>query len=966
MDEPEHTSRPSKRSKISPTSSPTAPLTSRAFSAVRNVVFGKRSSRTRLTSTQSFFKKTHDNHNEAGEKNGLDRLSSASLAAQCSSPAPTTIFVPSTPRRKIKASVASSPTKTNGERSASHIKSDSDLKKRWKHTARSTQQETPHTPRTKLRPETLAKLAQGQKLVRSVEQRRVENQKYVHEGEENRYFDQTLSNGAAASHQVALDRDKDNRGLKPSSQAKPQITRRCGLESPTKSSTSSDDSILSNGDHTISTERENLGRLIDKATDQESTEVARAKRQRRKRVDDQMVGSVESQPPRRRTSICSFSQPAKKVKGYVYVPVKDDRDEQEEDLMGVDGGQNGSIKSTVRRTRSSRPKAINSQPTKATIRQSYSRDVFQDTTRNGKSGRHIEVDVESSGKNGHHPKSRIANISSLHSTQIEMPRNDDPSSSQRYDAIDAQVTTEATIPDAMTDLRAAISKSSKVHIDRLKSSIISVLTRRDHIPPIGVSNQLQKVISLLRQTVLAGEGNSMLIIGPRGSGKTTLVEHAISEISDEVQETFHVIRLSGFICTDDKIALREIWRQLGQEIEELVLEDSDGPRGINYADALTRLLALLNHPAHRDEASEKHVDENSRKSTKAVIFVLDEFHLFASHTRQTLLYNLFDCAQTSSAPIAVLGLSTKLNLAEMLEKRVKSRFSQRQVVIGPPKTLQAFKELCSAALIPPYPSMSKPTFAAKLVQRQHVHDGEQAYDDLRLAWASYVSACLFVSESDPEFAIYLAQLFARPSAVSLFQATALLPITCIGADQIPIGQSFLSMNEPSRTHANAHTIIGVASSPPDSKLPLLSCLSILEMSLVICTARTEIVLDSGLATATSLSSACTFDTVYLEYLDLATRAKVINTASPFKLNSVGASTGRVFSKKIAKGAWENLCKLGILTVAGSTSRVGSVLPAGSGHVWRCEVALEEIACIIGTGTAWGGSGAILARWCREL
>jgi origin recognition complex subunit 4 len=30
---------------------------------------------------------------------------------------------------------------------------------------------------------------------------------------------------------------------------------------------------------------------------------------------------------------------------------------------------------------------------------------------------------------------------------------------------------------------------------------------------------------------------------------------------------FHVVRLNGFIHTDDKLALREMWRQLGKEME---------------------------------------------------------------------------------------------------------------------------------------------------------------------------------------------------------------------------------------------------------------------------------------------------------------------------------------------------------------------------------------------------------------
>ena len=30
---------------------------------------------------------------------------------------------------------------------------------------------------------------------------------------------------------------------------------------------------------------------------------------------------------------------------------------------------------------------------------------------------------------------------------------------------------------------------------------------------------------------------------------------------------FHVVRLSGFVHTDDKLAVKEIWQQLGKELE---------------------------------------------------------------------------------------------------------------------------------------------------------------------------------------------------------------------------------------------------------------------------------------------------------------------------------------------------------------------------------------------------------------
>ena len=106
---------------------------------------------------------------------------------------------------------------------------------------------------------------------------------------------------------------------------------------------------------------------------------------------------------------------------------------------------------------------------------------------------------------------------------------------------------------------------------------------------------------------------------------------------------------------------------------------------------MTSLLALLSHPS---EMAEGQADQTA----KSVIFILDEFELFATHPRQTLLYNLFDIAQARKAPIAVLGLTARIDVVEMLEKRVKSRFSHRYVHLAPPKSLPAFWETCKAYL----------------------------------------------------------------------------------------------------------------------------------------------------------------------------------------------------------------------------------------------------------------------------
>jgi origin recognition complex subunit 4 len=128
------------------------------------------------------------------------------------------------------------------------------------------------------------------------------------------------------------------------------------------------------------------------------------------------------------------------------------------------------------------------------------------------------------------------------------------------------------------------------HLRNMQRVVLDKLTGQKRIKLCGHDEEIRKVHQVVEQTVLAGEGNSMLVIGARGCGKTTvsspsqipisqltllqLVESVISDISTEHRENFHVVRLNGFIHTDDKLALREIWRQLGREME--VEDDAAG------------------------------------------------------------------------------------------------------------------------------------------------------------------------------------------------------------------------------------------------------------------------------------------------------------------------------------------------------------------------------------------------------
>ncbi|KAJ2938330.1 hypothetical protein O0L34_g13248 [Tuta absoluta] len=58
--------------------------------------------------------------------------------------------------------------------------------------------------------------------------------------------------------------------------------------------------------------------------------------------------------------------------------------------------------------------------------------------------------------------------------------------------------------------------------------------------------------------------------------------------------------------------------------------------------------------------------------------------MLLSHGKiQTLLYNLFDVTQSQQAPMCVLGITNRIDVMDLLEKRVKSRFSHRHIFIFP-------------------------------------------------------------------------------------------------------------------------------------------------------------------------------------------------------------------------------------------------------------------------------------------
>ncbi|KAH7319905.1 origin recognition complex subunit 4 C-terminus-domain-containing protein [Stachybotrys elegans] len=447
------------------------------------------------------------------------------------------------------------------------------------------------------------------------------------------------------------------------------------------------------------------------------------------------------------------------------------------------------------------------------------------------------------------------------------------------------------------------------HLRTMQRVLLDRCSGRRRIQMFGQEEAYEKARQLVEQTIVAGEGNSMLLIGARGCGKTTLVEKIIGDVSREHRHDFHVVRLNGFIHTDDKLALREIWRQLGKEMK---VED-DLMNRTNYADTMASLLALLSHPSEI-------LGTDEGVTSQSVIFVIDEFDMFASHPRQTLLYNLFDIAQSRKAPIAVLGCTTRLDVVEMLEKRVKSRFSHRYIYLSLPKTLPAYWQVCRQGLL-----VERTEW-----KREGVDASVEGWEDFHKHWKHRIEE-LYMKRPFQDLLQY--HYYTTKSAAA-FLTEWMLPLSSLTASDFTLQVPTAGSETTSLT-------------PPDSRMQLLCSLSELDLSMLISAARLDIV---------AHTDTVNFAMAYDEYSSLVGRQRVQSATSG--MLAVGGAA-RVWSRGVAGLAWERLISLGLLVPSGlgGGRRMGH--EGLDGKMWKVEVALEEIPTAVKLNQ-------VLARWCREI
>ncbi|KAK6534634.1 hypothetical protein TWF281_005940 [Arthrobotrys megalospora] len=486
-------------------------------------------------------------------------------------------------------------------------------------------------------------------------------------------------------------------------------------------------------------------------------------------------------------------------------------------------------------------------------------------------------------------------------------------------------TAEEEIADIQKEVRTLPKFQGKVTdeaVKTVKAHVMGKMTGRG-LPEslVGLKDEYNTVYQLVEQTVVAGEGNSILLIGPRGSGKSLVAEKAIATLQKHFEKDFIVVRLSGCLQTDEKTAVKEIWRQLGSSME---LDES---KPINFADTLTTILALLSHPSEHDPTASQ--EAMAETTSISVVFLLSEFEQFAAHPRQTLLYNLFDIAQARKAPIAVVGMTSKINIVEDLEKRVKSRFSHRTLGFrtggNQGSRLEGWWEIAKAGLcidIDTLPMDTTKTDIAYYTQWNASLDDAFKYDK---AFRRIVEGVYSTSKS--------IQVLYNNLMVSVCNISPTMPFLGAG------------------TALSKHALVA-----PDNKLYLLEDLPELSLAMLIAAARLDPILETD---------TCNFTMAYDEYKNLVSRVKIYSqTTWGLKL----------WGKDVALAAWERLAEWELIVpVVGASAYGGGIgvtasLLVGSGNtgvgrresrMFRVDVGLMEIKR---QGRAWG-MGSILQGWC---
>lgn len=314
------------------------------------------------------------------------------------------------------------------------------------------------------------------------------------------------------------------------------------------------------------------------------------------------------------------------------------------------------------------------------------------------------------------------------------------------------------------DLESPKFISSPHDIDIMKKMVLRQLNSPEvsNLENSLVSKPCKELQSVVGRTVEDGESHIVLLIGPHGLGKNVVVDNAIQKYKNIRSETFITIRLSGSLQATEQHAIREIARQLDRYLgKKREGSESSSFEKRAISDTFANILLTLEAPTN--QLAEGGEEGDSKEVPIRVIFVIDEIEAYINTSKQMLLYNLFEFTQNPRVPICVIGVTTKVNIRDVFEKRIGSRFSQRTITTQLSSTVEEYWANASSAL--------------KIDEGKFHSFNDEQYPKL---WNSAVEK-LFSEPSGLRNAIY--RCFFSTKSTAQFKQASMLPVMQINSQQ---------------------------------------------------------------------------------------------------------------------------------------------------------------------------------------
>ncbi|ODV86691.1 hypothetical protein CANARDRAFT_196055 [[Candida] arabinofermentans NRRL YB-2248] len=469
----------------------------------------------------------------------------------------------------------------------------------------------------------------------------------------------------------------------------------------------------------------------------------------------------------------------------------------------------------------------------------------------------------------------------------------------------------------------------------IKLKVLSNLTNRTtsgtkKIKLYNLENERLEIYKMLENTIRFNEGKSCLLIGPRGSGKTTLINNVIIELTEKYGKSFFIIRLNGLFQDNDKNAVKEIARQLDWQVMDPNVAADATFEKLSVNATMTTIMSLLDR-SRLNEDDDEEVEEEEEYDIP-IIFLLDEFERYTNSSKQTLLYNLFDIAQVNhssrTSPIAVIGLTSKTTVREQLEKRVKSRFSQRVIQINKAKNMDEFIEY------------------VKTLLKVEVDDDElNSNGDLQSCLNQY-HECIdeLISNKGGELRKMIVENYYTIKDLNSLK-NSLIPFIM----DLKISEFNDKSYKFSRTDFK------------NESFELLKSISELELQLLICSARQ--CLKNSLETIN-------FNVSFEEYERLARKQ---NNTLNSQLQTMGniKYTTPTSSRDLMLTCWENLIQVGLLIEpTRQTNGINLHFYTGgeNNKMYHCDLNLEDIMkyfqSVSGSGNEGSSEYSWVEGWCR--